>query len=64
MLSEGEGFFPSWQEILRRAKVKGGAINDARIPALCLHHGVKRLLCADRDFSRFPRLRTENPLLK
>jgi hypothetical protein len=64
LLSEGEGFFPTWQEIVRRAKVRGGALHDARIAALCLHHGVKKLLSADRDFSRFPRLRTENPLLR
>jgi toxin-antitoxin system PIN domain toxin len=64
LLSEGEGFAPPWLEILRRAKVKGGAVHDARIAALCLHHGVKKLLSADRNFSRFPQLRTENPLLK
>jgi predicted nucleic acid-binding protein len=30
--------------------------------ALCVRYGVKRLLSADRDFSRFPELRTSNPL--
>jgi toxin-antitoxin system PIN domain toxin len=64
LLSEGDGFFASWQEIVRRAKVRGGAVHDARIAALCLHHGVRKLLSADRDFSRFPRLRAENPLVK
>jgi toxin-antitoxin system PIN domain toxin len=64
LISEGESFFSSWRELVRRAKVKGGAVHDARIAALCLHHGVKKLLSADRDFSRFPQLRTENPLLK
>ena len=38
------------------------AVPDARIAALCLRHGVKKLLSADRDFSRFPALVTENPL--
>jgi len=27
-----------------------------------MRHGVKKLLSADRDFSRFPDLRTKNPL--
>ena len=64
MLSEGDGFFPGWCEIIRRARIRGGAVHDARIAALCLHHGVTRLLTADRDFSRFPQLKLENPLLR
>jgi toxin-antitoxin system PIN domain toxin len=63
LLSEGNGFFPSWQDVVRGAKVRGGAVHDARIAALCLQNGVRKLLSADRDFSRFPRLRTENPLV-
>jgi hypothetical protein len=38
-------------------------VHDARIAALCLQHGVSELLTADRDFSRFPALRTRNPLV-
>ncbi len=64
LLSEGEDFFTSWREVIRKAGIKGGAVHDARIVALCLHHAVRTLLSADRDFSRFPQLRTENPLLK
>jgi len=45
------------------ASIVGGAVHDARIAALCNHHGVNTLYSADRDFSRFPQLRTENPLL-
>ena len=45
------------------AKVRGGAIHDARIAAICLSHGVAELWSADRDFSRFPTLKTRNPLL-
>jgi predicted nucleic acid-binding protein len=41
----------------------GGAVHDARIAALCERHGVRTLLTADRDFSRFPALKTRNPLL-
>jgi len=35
----------------------------ARIAALCLHHGVRELWTADRDFSVFPQLKTRNPLV-
>jgi len=36
---------------------------DARIAALCLHHGVKTLWTADRDFSAFATLKALNPLV-
>ena len=62
LLHEGDGFWATLRALLERAKVQGGAVHDARIAALCLRHGVKTLLSADRDFSRFPSLRTENPL--
>jgi len=38
-------------------------IYDARIAAICLAHGVEELWTADRDFGRFPSLRTRNPLI-
>lgn len=42
--------------------VTGGQVHDARIAATCLEHQVSELWSADRDFSRFPGLRTRNPL--
>ena len=45
------------------ARTQSGAIHDARIAALCLHHGVTQLWSADRDFTRFPALAVRNPLL-
>jgi toxin-antitoxin system PIN domain toxin len=62
LLHEGDGFFETLKPLLATSRVQGGAVHDARIAALCFRHGVKTLLSADRDFSRFPRLRTENPL--
>ena len=64
LLNEGEGFFPVWERAVRESALVGGAVHDARVAALCIYHGVKKLLTSDRDFSRFPRLRTENPLLE
>ena len=62
LLHEGDGFWDSLRPTIERSKVEGGAVHDARIAALCLRHGVRTLLTADRDFSRFHGLRTENPL--
>jgi toxin-antitoxin system PIN domain toxin len=62
LLHEGENFWETLESVIRTAKVQGGAVHDARIAALCIRHGVKKLLSADRDFSRFRGVRTENPL--
>lgn len=62
LLHEGEGFWATFRSVTERSAAQGGAVHDARIAALCVHHGVRTLLSADRDFSRFPALRTENPL--
>lgn len=62
LLHEGEGFWETLESVLKKSAVQGGAVHDARIAALCLRHGVKKLFSADRNFSRFPDLRTENPL--
>ncbi len=43
--------------------IRGPAMHDARIAALCVEHGVSELWTADRDFSRFPRLAARNPLI-
>jgi len=37
-------------------------VHDARVAALCRHHGVRELWTADRDFGRFPGLKVRNPL--
>jgi uncharacterized protein len=62
-VSEGETYWNELSRLLRAGKIAGPGVHDARIAALCLSHGVRELWSADRDFSRFPRLRTRNPLL-
>ena len=64
LLSESPGYFDKLRELALAAKLSGSRIHDARIAALCLHHGVRELWTADRDFSLFPKLRTRNPLVK
>jgi uncharacterized protein len=63
LLSEGGSYFEKLREMATAAKLKGPRIHEARIAALCLHHGVRELWSADRDFSAFPQLKVLNPLL-
>jgi len=49
--------------LLDAGAVGGRMVYDARIAAICLEHGVRELWTADRDFGRFPALRTRNPLV-
>ena len=63
-LAEGPGYFEVLSTLATKAKLAGPMIHDARIAALCLHHGVSELWTADRDFSRFPELKTRNPLVQ
>ena len=64
LLSESSGYFEKLRAIVTGARLKGPRIHDARIAALCLHHGVSELWSADRDFSAFPQLKVRNPLVK
>jgi len=63
LLSESEGYLEKLREQAGAAEVRGPLIHDARIAALCLHHGVSELWSADRDFTKFPKLPVRNPLL-
>ena len=63
MLHEDEGYLQRLAELASAAQCRGGMIHDARIAALCLHHGVSQLWTADRDFSRYPQLKAVNPLI-
>jgi toxin-antitoxin system PIN domain toxin len=62
VLSETAGYWEVLGRVVERAKITGPRIHDGRIAALCIHHGVRELLSADRDFSRFGELTTRNPL--
>jgi uncharacterized protein len=62
LLAEGEAYWTHLRELLESGKIVGPRVHDARIAALCLMHGVTELWTADRDFGRFPQLRTRNPL--
>jgi predicted nucleic acid-binding protein len=63
LLSEGEGYWQKLRQLLSGGRVSGPQVHDARVAALCTHHGVRELWSADRDFSRFPSLTARNPLV-
>ncbi len=63
LLSESPGYWEVLARIVEKSKISGPRIHDGRIAALCMHHGVRELLSADRDFSRFGELKTRNPLI-
>jgi uncharacterized protein len=63
LLSEPAGYWQVLERLLAAGRVTGAKVHDARIAALCLSHGVSELWSADRDFSRFPELKTRNPLV-
>ncbi len=63
LIGEGPDHFELLARLLRQGDVRGPMVHDARIAAICMAHGVRELWSADRDFSRFPALKTRNPLI-
>lgn len=63
LLSEPAGYWPVLARVIETGQVTGAKMHDARIVAICLCHGVAELWSADRDVSRFPELKTRNPLV-
>lgn len=63
MLAESTGYWERLRQLVERGRVAGPLVHDARVAALCLHHGVHALWSADRDFGRFPELEVHNPLV-
>ncbi len=62
LLGETEDFVPILARLIRRSRVRGAVVHDARIAAICVAHGVDTLLTRDRDFSLFSELDTRDPL--
>ena len=63
LLGETSKHWQSLRTMIVDAKIEGPKVHDARIAALCVQHGVRELLSADRDFSRFPHIAVRNPLI-
>ena len=57
----GERYWDVLRDLLHRAQVTGPLVTDAALAALAIEHGAA-LCTTDRDFARFPGLRTVDPL--
>ncbi|MGH8209998.1 MAG: TA system VapC family ribonuclease toxin [Steroidobacteraceae bacterium] len=63
LLAEGERYWETLRRQVDIGRIAGSQVHDAKIAALCVHHGVRELWSADRDFNRFPELKVTNPLV-
>lgn len=63
VLSEDLQTWAVARDLILAGEITGPRVYDARIAAVCLQHGVTELWTHDRDLSRFPALRTRNPLI-
>ncbi len=63
LIGEMENHWTELEGMITAGKLRGGAVHDARVAAICVEHGVTELWSADRDFSRIGRLRVRNPLV-
>ena len=63
LIGESVGYWPALSALITASRARGPQLHDARIAAICLEHGVSELWTADRDFGRFPGLKTRNPLV-
>lgn len=62
ILCDTPGVLDKLAEFAMDGSVRGALIHDARIAACCVVGGASELWTVDRDFSRFPALKTRNPL--
>lgn len=62
-LAENEEYYQVISKIAKEVNTRGPLIHDVRIASVCIANNIKRLWTIDRDFSRFPMLKTENPLI-
>ena len=63
LLAESGSYWEQLQEVVKKGRGTGARLHDARVVALCRHHGVRELWTADRDFGRFRGLPVRNPLV-
>jgi uncharacterized protein len=60
LLSESPTHLAVLSDLVHSANAVGSQVHDTKIAAICLSHGVRELLTMDRDFSRYPALRTRS----
>ena len=61
LLSPGDHHWSFLRQTIMEGQARGPLVTDAQLAALTIEHGG--ILCTtDRDFSRFPGLRWQNPI--
>jgi hypothetical protein len=60
-IAPGPRHWPLFEELCRAGQARGDLVADAHLAALAIEHGCE-LVTFDRDFARFPGLRTSSPL--
>lgn len=63
LLAETNDYWDYLKSTLQTAKIEGPKVHDAKIAAICIQNEISELWSCDRDFSRFPKLKTHNPLI-
>jgi len=61
LLGEGPAHPGHLARVVAAGQAAGNLVHDAHIAALCIEHGVAELWTADKDFARFPGLRSRDP---
>lgn len=61
LLAPGDQHWPILRQMLREGQARGPLVSDAQLAALTIEYGGV-LQTTDRDFTRFPALRLNNPL--
>ena len=62
LLTESRDHLTQLSRLVETVRPTGASVHDAKIAAICLSHGVRELLTMDRDFSRYPSLKTRSLL--
>jgi len=63
LLEDGPAVLDALFDLLEISGATGPKVHDARIAATCVVGGVSELWTCDRDYGRFPDLRTRNPFV-
>jgi toxin-antitoxin system PIN domain toxin len=63
LLSETPRHFEILERLVTQPGVTGNLMHDAHIAALCIEHGAESFYTGNRDFARFPGLKTVNPFV-
>lgn len=61
VVNPGENHWKILQQTMSAGKAAGPLVTDAHLAALAIEHGAT-LYTTDRDFTRFPKLKFQNPL--